>query len=113
MEEESPVTIFWETIEGLISKVIVIRREHIKHDLNTGKIYIWFAELYRAYEKDIRSRGNDNVRSRQAILDQLKEEPYFIKGRCSTRIGKDTRTCIVLDYKKCPESIQRLVKDKN
>ena len=113
MEEESPVTIFWETIEGLISKGIVARGEHVKRDLNTGKVYIWFAELYRAYEKDIRQRGNDNVRARQAILDQFKEEPYFIEGGHSTRIGKDTRTCIVLNYKKCPESIQRLFKDMN
>ncbi len=108
-EEESPVIIFWETIEGLIYRGVILKRGHIKYEKRTGKIYVWFAELYSAYEKDIRYRGNETTRSRQAILDQLAEEPYYISKNKSKRIGKAVRSCIVLDYKKCPKNIQKLV----
>jgi hypothetical protein len=109
-EEESPVVVFWETIEGLISKRVVTKSGHILLDRKEGKIYFWFAELYRAYEKDIRIRKNTTIRSRQAILDQMSEEPYFIKKNKVKRINGTLRTCIVLDYEKCPKNIKEIAK---
>jgi len=109
-EEESPLNIFWETVEGLISKGSIQKGLHIQHDKKTWKIYIWFAELYREYEKETRFKKDETVKSRQAILDQLAEEPYCIYKNKSKRISGATRSCVVLDYRKSPENIQRLAR---
>jgi hypothetical protein len=112
-EEETSVTVFWETIEGLISKGIIIKSDHIKLDKKAGLIYVWYAELYRAYEKDIRMRKNTTISTKQTILDQMSEESYFLAKNKSKRINGQIRTCIILDYKKCPKNIIAMADSKD
>lgn len=107
-EEESPVTVFWETIEALISKEEIKKSNYIGLDKKTGLIYVWFAGLFREYEKDIRFRKNISFRSRQTILDQMSEESYFIAKNKSKRINGQIRTCIMLNYDKCPKNIRAM-----
>lgn len=111
-EEETPVTIFWETIEALISKgEINNKTNYIKLDKESGLVYIWFAGLFKEFEKDIRFRKNISITSRQTILDQMSEEPYFIERKKSKRIYGQTRTCIILDYDKCPRKVKEMAKN--
>lgn len=111
-EEESPVTVFWETIESLISKEEIKKFHYIELDKKTGLAYVWFAGLFAEYEKGIRLRKNISF-TRQTILDQMSEESYFVAKNKSKRINGQTRTCIILDYKKCPKNIKVIASSKD
>jgi len=109
-EEESPIKVFWDIVEGLLSKGTILKGSHIRYDKDSGKVYVWFAEVFKEYEKETMYKKDGTVRSRQAILDQLGEESYCIYKNKSIRIGNNVRSCIVLDYNKCPGNVQRMAR---
>jgi len=107
-EEESTVNNFWSDVEGILKTERLSSRDYFSISRKQNKVYIWFAELYRIVERSYRQRKSDFLVSKQTILDQLSEEPYFVDKGITKMIGEDRRNCIVLDLEKSPDCIKTI-----
>ena len=107
-EEESTVNNFWSDVEGILKTEKFDPKVYFSISRKQNKVYVWFAEVYRIVEKNYRQRKFDSLVSKQTILDQLSEEPYFIDKGITKMVGEDRRSCIVLDMAKCPDYIKTI-----
>jgi len=106
--EESTVNNFWSDAEGLLKTKGLDPRNYFSLSRKQNKVYVWFAEIYRIVEENYRHRKFDSLVSKQTILDQLAEEPYFIAKGKTEMVGEDRRSCIILDLEKSPDSIKTI-----
>ena len=107
--EDSVVTQFWEVIEGVNSMDnSPITGTHIRTE--KGKVYVWFTEVYRLFETVVPYSDRDKF-SKRAILEILKEEPYFVSDQDRAKMGMEgkVRRVLTFDLTKCPESLQNIV----
>lgn len=103
-EEENELSIFWSDISVLISDN---RISDTSWKFENEKLYMWFPLFYNIWSKDYRTRTGDTPFSKTAILDQIKEESYFIEKDISVRLSSDlNKRCLVLDFSKCPDTIR-------
>lgn len=107
-EEESTVNNFWSDVEGILKTEKLEPKVYFSLSRKQNKVYVWFAELYRIVEKNYRQRKYDSLVSKQTILDQLAEEPYFIDKGKTKMIGEDRRSCLILDLEKSPDCIKTI-----
>lgn len=112
-KETDVINRFFDDVEGLCSKKD-IGRAHISQD--GDEIYIWFNEVYRLWKGTFKGTGETPF-TKQAILDYLKEEKYWIEPEKDHRGDPKTqkkldgvnRRCIILDYNTAPEAVKAIV----
>ena len=109
--EETTVVIFWEEVESLFHIETQKIKEYFARSESENKVWVWFAELYRMVSKNYRQRTNESFPSKGTVKDQLSEESYFVSKKFTKMIAQNRRSCIVLDYEKCPDAIKTLCKD--
>lgn len=105
--EDDTLMQFWEVIEGMqSSERALINSDHLKRD--EDKLYVWFGEVYRLFEKD----SNASIRerfTRRASLGMLREESYFIEEtRHKMGVNENMRRVVVIDLTKAPEVVQNI-----
>jgi 5S rRNA maturation endonuclease (ribonuclease M5) len=105
--EDDMVIQFWEVIEGMQSgEHAKITGDHLRREGST--LYVWFAEIFRVFERETVS-VNRNRFSKRAVLEAMREEPYFIKeDRIKLGMVDNVRRVIALDLSKSPEVINRI-----
>ena len=97
---------FWAIIEGMqTGERPKICGDHIRKEGNT--LHVWFAEVFRLAERE-EVRSKDTF-SKRAILEAIKEEPYFIKeDRVKMGMNENIRRVISLDMDKVPEVLKNI-----
>jgi hypothetical protein len=105
-QEDDTLTEFWSVVEGIQSEERPrINSTHLKRV--DDKLYVWFAEIFRILERE-NIRGKDMF-SKRAILEALREEPYFIEtDRLKMGMSETVRRIVILDLNKAPDLVQQI-----
>ena len=104
-DEENELSIFLEDMCVLMAKDR-IGQEFYRVSTVKDKLYLWFAAVYNPWATHYRQRTGEPPFGRSAIIDYLKEEPYFVENDKQVWIGGHNRRCIVLELSKLPEHIR-------
>lgn len=105
-QEDDTLTEFWSIVEGVQSEDRPrISGNHIRRE--GDKLYVWFAEIFRILEKE-NVRGKDMF-SKRAIIESLREEPYFIEeDRRKMGMSEIIRRVVILDLNTAPDIVQQI-----
>jgi 5S rRNA maturation endonuclease (ribonuclease M5) len=105
--EDDNILQFWEVVEGMqTAEHSRISRDHIKRDENT--LYVWFAEIFRIFQNETPFSQRDQF-SKRAILEGMKEEPYFVREHRTTMGAHEiSRRVLEIDLTKAPETLQNI-----
>ena len=105
--EDSTLSQFWGSIEGLQSAGI-ISADHMKRV--DGDLFVWFPEIFRLFERES-TFANKNKFSKNAILSAIREEDYY-KGEARVHVGVSgaQRRCLKLDLNNCGELVSGIAK---
>ncbi len=109
---ETTVAQFFETVESIMSQegYPKLTSSHIQREgSNNNLLNIWFPHVYRVVQE---AYHNKFAFTKNAILAQLKEEPYFVSDSRKVSMGIDgvRRMVITLDLTKCPDVIKNIAK---
>ena len=101
-DKETEVAELWKSTEVILSE----ERDNGEKFFQTegGKIFLWFAALYKKFVETYRRQWGKAPFKEQAIKDYLREEDYFVAMSVVKRIDGKLRRCIVLDevkFKDC------------
>lgn len=107
-QEDETILQFWEIIEGMQSEERPrITSDHLRRD--GSQLIVWFAEIFRLFEKDMGYNNTKEKFSKRAVLEAMREEKYFIKeDRVKLGMSENIRRAIVLDLTKAPEVVQNI-----
>jgi 5S rRNA maturation endonuclease (ribonuclease M5) len=106
-KSETTVAQFFETVESVISQdgIAKLNTGHIQREGNL--LHIWFPHVYRVVNETYHGKF---AFSKNAILAQLKEEPYFVSDlrKISMGINGVRRVVITLDLDKATDCIKNI-----
>ncbi|NLH50281.1 MAG: hypothetical protein GX444_17005 [Myxococcales bacterium] len=71
-----------------------------------GHLYLYFSGIYSIWAKEHRQRTGDKAWGRNTILDQFKEEAFFVACNFPHRFNGAVRKSLKLDMAKLPDSVR-------
>lgn len=104
--EDNLLNNFFEVVAGLqVSQRELITGDHIRVEGN--RLYIWFADVFRIVQRE--NPRTDNPFSKRAILEELREEGFFVKEDIKPMGMSETqRRVIILDLTTATEVVQNV-----
>ena len=106
-KHDNTVNKFFQEVESIMSEEGISKISHNHVGTHNNLLYLWFDHIFRVVE--LMNRGRSSF-SRNAILNAIREEPYFVSDKKKTSLGQDTqrRTVLVLDMDKAPDVIKNI-----
>jgi len=106
-KSETTVAQFFDTVESVMSQegIPKLTTNHILVEGNL--LHIWFPHVYRVVQETYHGKF---AFTKNAILAQLKEEPYFVSDnrKISMGINGIRRVVITIDLNKAPNNIKNI-----
>lgn len=99
---------FFELMESMAAREMprLVPNVHFMREAN--KLHLWFPAIYKEVMDDARGRLPF---SKNAILQAIREEPYYLEGGNKVAMGLSgvRRTVMTLDFERCPDSLKNLI----
>lgn len=108
-KNETTVAQFFETVESIMSQegLPKLTISHIQRESETNRLHIWFPHVYRVVQD---SYNGKFAFTKNAVLAQLREEPYFVSDDKKITMGTNgvRRTVVTLDLTKAPDVVKNI-----
>ncbi len=101
-ESESLVNTFIEDLDVLKANGVVTKN-HYAVDVLKSRGHLYFSAAYNLWAESYRRRTGEPAWPKKTILDQLKEEAYFVSWNSTFRIAGVPRHVLTVDLDKAPE----------
>jgi 5S rRNA maturation endonuclease (ribonuclease M5) len=106
-KSETTVAQFFETVESIMSQegFPKLTTSHIIREDNL--LHVWFPHVYRVVDEAYHGKF---AFTKNAVLSQLREEPYFVSDTRKIQMGLSgvRRVVITLDLTKAPDVIKNI-----
>lgn len=109
VDRSQAINVFYDDLVGMygakklgdaeiLRRVRMVEKEDAKgaHKKWKTRIAFWFFGAHMLWENYFRNQRNDIPASKNALLEHIQSEPYFIKIRVVKMSGK-TQRCLILD----------------
>ena len=106
-KSETTISQFFEVLESVMSQegLAKITTEHVMTEGNL--LHIWFPHVYRVVQEGCRGKFTF---SKHAVLNALKEEPFFVSDAKKIQMGLNgvRRVVITLNLDECTDTLKNI-----